>query len=322
MRSAREIASDEPLVEMFRGLRAAEEAGSAEGKKLAATGLGAVLVFFLAVAAAHGGYPWLWLVLPGGVLAIWALVCAVKASNQSDKAEVFFRRFAARTVELAVEGGSWQPDEGVTEGEYEAGGLHPAGDEYESGNLVSGREGKTAFRFAEVRVENVETECDAKGRVTERRTTLFSGVWFVADFNKHFRSRTRVLPDTAERVFGKRLGRWLQKAGSFGERLVELESPEFEKLFAVYSSSQQDARYLLSPSLMERLEKLAKARRGVAFAFHDGQIAVAIPDAAGYLERTTAASAEELAGKLIRGLAPYVGLVETLDLNTRVWTKE
>ena len=36
----------------------------------------------------------------------------------------------------------------------------------------------------------------------------------------------------------------------------------------------------------------------------------------------SAPSAEALASDLLRSIAPYVGLVQALDLNTRIWTKE
>ena len=217
-----------------------------------------------------------------------------------------FGRFAARTVEVALDEGQYEPRGGIAEAEYLASGLFPRSDEYRTGGLVSGREGATAFRFARIKAENVEIERDSKGNEHERRTTVFSGVWFVADFNKHFSSHTRVVPDTAERVFGKGLGRWMQKAASRG-KLVELESVEFEKMFAVYSDSQQDARYVLSPSLMERLTVLGKKHRNLRAAF---------------FAKTASETAEGLAASLLTSIAPYVGLVRDLDLNTRIWTKE
>lgn len=91
---------------------------------------------------------------------------------------------------------------------------------------------------------------------------------------------------------------------------------------AVYSDSQQDARYVLSPALMDRLTQLGRKHRGLRAAFHDGCIALALPDAPAYLRKTSASTAEALAAALLRSISPYVSLVASLDLNTRIWTKE
>jgi len=324
MRNSREVASDPLLVEIFGGMRAAEAARTPCGVRALLSALGAAACLWFAVSAWNGSESLpktLSAAVPGVALAVFALVQAVRYAKQDDLAQAAFRRFAARTVEAALEEGRYEPSGGVAEEEYLESGLYPRSDEYRSNGLVCGKEGRTAFRFARIKAENVEIERDAKGNRKERRTTVFSGVWFAADFNKHFHSHTRVVPDTAERVFGKGLGRWLQKAGS-GGKLVETESPEFEKMFAVYSDSQQDARYVLSPSLMERLEALGKRFRGLRAAFFGGKVVLALPGRGKYLEKTSAGSAEERAASLLESIAPYAGLVGDLDLNTRIWTKE
>ena len=61
---------------------------------------------------------------------------------------------------------------------------------------------------------------------------------------------------------------------------THLEDPAFEKLFAVYATDQVEARYLLSPSLMERLvASRQKLDAKVQAAFMDDHVILAIPDA-------------------------------------------
>lgn len=325
MRSALDVlAADPSLEELFAEMRAAEDARMPLGCTAAVAFLVAVLLLFGSCSAlvdGGGGFAAFLPAAAGVGLGVFAVTRVYRLAAQSGRADDCFRRFVRRTVEVALDEGSYRPECGIPEDAILASGLYSAGDEYDSGGLVCGKEGATAFRFARVLSENVEIETDSDGNETERRTTVFSGIWFIADFNKHFRSRTRVVPDTAERFFGKGLGRWMQNAGSRG-KLVELESPEFERMFAVYSDSQQDARYVLSPALVERLTKLGKTHRGLRAAFHDGCVALALPDKPPYLRKTSAPNAEALASDLLRSIAPYVGLVEALDLNTRIWTKE
>lgn len=324
MRSAREVlAADPSLADLFAEMRAAEDARMPLGCTAAAAFLFAVLLLFGSCSVLFdkgGGIAAAVPAVAGIGLAVFALTRLFRLSSQGDRAADCFSRFVRRTVELALDEGQYLPECGIPESTILASGLYPSGDEYDSCDLVGGKEGSTAFHFARVLSEDVETETDSDGNVHENRTTVFSGVWFIADFNKHFHSRTRVVPDTAERLFGKRLGRWMQNAGNRG-KLVEMESPEFERMFAVYSDSQQDARYVLSPALLDRLAQLGRKHRGLRAAFHDGCVALALPDAPPYLRKTSAATAESLADALLRSIAPYVSLVTALDLNTRIWTK-
>ncbi len=325
MRNAREVlAADPSLAELFDEMRAAEEARWPLGCTAGAAFLAALLLLFAscsALADRGSGFAAFLPAAAGVGLGVFGALRLFKLAGADERAGKCFALFVRRTVEAALDDGRYIPDGGIPESVVLASGLYPAADEYESFDLVCGKEGRTEFRFAQVLSEDVETETDSDGNVHENRTTVFSGIWFIADFNKHFKSRTRVVPDTAERLFGKGLGRWMQNAGSRG-RLVELESPEFERMYAVYSDSQQDARYVLSPTLLERLATLGKTHRGLRAAFHDGCIALALPSAPPYLRKSPAATAEALAAALLRSIAPYVGLVGTLDLNTRIWTKE
>ena len=325
MRSAREVlAADPSLAELFAEMRAAEEARKPLGCSAGAAVLVALLLFFASCSAIvdpHAGSAAFLPAAAGVGLVIFAIVRLCRLASADARADKCFARFVRRTVEAALDAGRYLPGDGIPESAVLASGLYPSGDEYESFGLVCGKEGSTAFHFARILSEDVEIETDSDGNETEHRTTVFSGVWFLADFNKHFHSRTRVVPDTAERLFGKRLGRWMQNAGNRGQ-LVELESSEFERMFAVYSDSQQDARYVLSPAMLERLTELGRKYRGLRAAFHDGCIALALPNAPSYLRKTSAPTAEALAAALLRSIAPYVGLVAKLDLNTRIWTKE
>ena len=326
MRTAREVlAADPSLAALFDEMRAAEESRTSLGCTAAAALLFAVLLLVGSCSAltdgGGGGFAAFVLAAAGVGLGIFAVVRVYRLAAQSNRAANCFDLFVRRTVELALDEGQYEPECGIPESTILASGLYSSGDEYDSRDLVGGKEGLTAFHFARVLSENVEIETDSDGNETERRTTIFSGIWFIADFNKHFRSRTRVVPDTAERLFGKGLGRWMQNAGSRG-KLVEMESPEFERMFAVYSDSQQDARYVLSPALLERLTELGKTLRGLRASFHDGCIALALRDKPPYLRKSPATTAESLAATLLRSISLYVGLVAKLDLNTRIWTKD
>jgi len=75
---------------------------------------------------------------------------------------------------------------------------------YKGDDLVSGKVGATQIQFSEL-----HAEYESGSGNNRHRYTVFRGIFFVGDFNKHFTGQTIVLPDTAEKLFG-RLGQKLQ----------------------------------------------------------------------------------------------------------------
>ncbi len=103
-----------------------------------------------------------------------------------------------------------------------------------------------------VRLELTETKLtEEHGSGKDRRTvTVFQGLLIVLTMNKNFSGRTIIKRDV-----GKVLN-WF--TDTFDRKLesVRLEDPRFERKFEVYSSDQVEARYLLTPTFMERLMEL------------------------------------------------------------------
>lgn len=210
----------------------------------------------------------------------------------------------------------YQPMGFVDEETFRASGLFSGGwSQYGGEDLVRGTVGETRFTFSELRVRRKQ------GKGTE---PVFSGLFFRADFNKRFRGRTLLLPDRAERILGV-VGRALQQLSYVpGCNLVELEDPAFERFFSVYASDPVEARYLLSPSLMERLRRFREnVNCPLRVSFVDDHLFLALPletslfEANGTKHGVDLATMQTWVGEL--GLA--TGIVEDLDLNTRIWSK-
>jgi hypothetical protein len=214
----------------------------------------------------------------------------------------------------------YQPRGSISRAEFEASRLFEGEsiDRFAGEDLVSGRHGATDFRFSELRVSQVKR----RGKRTQLEP-VFNGLFFVADFHKDFRGMTLLLPDRAERHLGA-FGRAFQAlGGGFGLKLVQLEDPAFEREFAVYASDETEARYLLSPSLMQRILRFHEnsgAKLRVAFA--RGRVSVAVPLAG---DLFAVDSATPLTPATLRSwmgeLLFATGIVEELDLNTRIWSK-
>lgn len=129
---------------------------------------------------------------------------------------------------------------------------------YTGNDYFRGRLGAVDFEFSELHCQY--TSGSGKNRSTH---TAFRGFFFVGDFHRDFYFRTTIQPDQAESLLGV-VGRGLQRLGA-GGRLVDLEDPEFEKLFVTTSDDQVEARYILTPVFME---KLTAFRRAVGANIH------------------------------------------------------
>ena len=175
---------------------------------------------------------------------------------------------------------------------------------------IAGKLGATAFRLCEVRV--VE-------RKEKSTRDVWKGLFFAADFNKEFHGWTLVRTDRAERRLGS-LGRAFQ-AGILGSggQLVELEDPAFERHFVVHGSDPVESRYILSPSLMRRIVRFRENTGSeLRMAFLGGHVYMALPlEEDLFSGEVTVARVRLWLGELLFA----VGIVEELDLNTRIWSK-
>jgi len=198
-------------------------------------------------------------------------------------------------------------------------------DRYRTEDLIHGAFGKTSLRLAEIDAEEKHTTTDSEGRTQTSYVTIFKGLLLIADFNKHFQGRTFVFPDFAESTFGN-FGRVFQKwSGRKDTSLIRLEDPDFEKAFAVYSTDEIEARYLLSTALMRRLLTLRERfGKDVRISFKESSIVLAVPHREAFLEPSAKVSALETGQieTMLTELQFFLDLIEELDLNTRIWTKE
>ena len=191
-------------------------------------------------------------------------------------------------------------------------------DRYRGDDLVVGNIGKTEVQFSELNAQYETTDKDGRSRYV----SIFNGIFFIADFHKDFVGETIVLPDRAEKLFGK-LGTIFQKMNISRPDLVKLENPDFEKAFVVYGTDQVEARYILTPALMERIMDFQKKSGKIYLSFLHSKVYIAISLSKNLFEPPLFRSM--LNYKLVEDYFKYlmliVNIVEDLDLNTRIWSK-
>jgi hypothetical protein len=236
-----------------------------------------------------------------------------------------FKVIILRKLITFVEPGlDYRPGQGIAQPMFMAAGMFQHHiDRYKCEDMIGGKVGKTEIAFSEVHAEYKTTSHTGKSRHTEWHT-IFKGLFFIADFNKDFCGRTVVLPDTAEKLFGL-FGQTLQSWSSSYGQLVRLEDVEFEKEFVVYGTDQIEARYILSPALMERILMFGrKAGKKIYLSFLGSKVFAAIPVQENMFEPKMFSSVLDfnVIAEYYAQLQLGVGIVDELNLNTRIWTKE
>lgn len=281
-------------------------------------GLGVILLFVIF----SFGWPIIAIII-GAALIIPGAVTLFKIS---DETKAYKRRFKEEIIGAILKSVSpdltFDQDCGIYEAEFITTQLFTQRpDAYKTEDLVCGKLDKTAFFFAEVHAQ-YKTETQTKnGRRTEWHD-IFKGILFAADFNKKFNGVTVVRP----KDFGSSIGAWFSKnIFSLGDKgVVELENDYFNKNFITYSTDQIEARYILTPSLMEKIKVLnERSSQCVSLSFTQTNMYIAFPLVKNYFEAPIFSSLlkPNILSEDLSVLQFMYGIVAELDLNTRIWTK-
>ncbi|HEX5623318.1 MAG TPA: DUF3137 domain-containing protein [Sulfuricurvum sp.] len=193
-------------------------------------------------------------------------------------------------------------------------------DRYSGNDYVKGSIDGVPLEFSDIHAE-YQTR-DSKGRTQWH--TLFRGLFLVAEFNKHFKAKTVILPDHAEKSFGALIGGWLQSINVTRDDLIRLDDPEFEKKFVVYGNDPIEARYILTHSMMKRiLDFQKKISHPLFISFVHNHIHVAIGTEKDLFEPAifTSLLNYKQAMEYVNTLRNTIGLVEELKLNEKLWSK-
>jgi hypothetical protein len=122
--------------------------------------------------------------------------------------------------------------------------LLPSFGDYTSENVFVG-----SYKGVDVELAEVELFKGKSGGKSGGANTAFKGLFISLSTHKPISGKTVVRRDAGP------IGNWL--AGTLGalER-IRLEKPDFERGYEVYTTDEAEARYLLTPAFMERLDAL------------------------------------------------------------------
>jgi hypothetical protein len=221
----------------------------------------------------------------------------------------FKREIVGEIFRAVSPGATYAPDSYIKPQIFDQSGIFSEMGDVRGDDLVRGRIGDTPFEACEM------DRHYSTGGKNSRTVSVFHGLFFRLDFNKTVRGRTVVQPQNPQNIsLGSRRGL----------TAVTLENPEFESRFNVFSTDPVEARYILTPVLMERILQIQEhTGRPLCLSFVNNRAFVAVDYGRALFEpsikdTTSFAALAEMLEHF--GLAELV--VRELDLNTRIWTKE
>jgi len=260
-------------------------------------------------------------ILIGGIITI----IIVRATGYSKFKKRFKNEIFPIVIEEVQPGVNYNSDSHISKSTFHASRIFLQDvDRFNGEDYFSGTVGETHIEFSEIHAEDKQVRVDSKGRTRTEYVTVFKGLFFVTEFHKHFNGETYVLPDVTESWLGK-FGRKLQKWNWSRPDLVELENVDFEKLFSVYGTDQIESRYLLTPKMMELIMELrSKFGCTTYMSFLNDKFYIALSSNHDFFELKFSESLMNSKGleRLIFELQTCFDIVEDLQLNTRIWSKD
>lgn len=135
---------------------------------------------------------------------------------------------------------------------------------------------------------------------------IFNGIFCILDINKNLNSQTYVIPNQLIKFFNNLPS---------GLKRVKLEDPNFEGIFDVYSDSQIDSRYILTPAFMERLVKLNDKKKLSCF-FYDRKIFLALATKQDFLPELSVRKKMNFdqVKSLLEDVKIFFDIIDTLEL--------
>ena len=213
-------------------------------------------------------------IIPAAFIFTFLVGVVTKAIITSGSAKLYTKAykdyFIKRSLEKIFTDLKYEPDRGISEKVIEDTGMMYMGDRYSSNDYISGKYKNINFIQSDVHIEEEHTTTDSDGNTRTYYVTVFLGRWMIFDFNKEFKANVQV----CEKGFENNITR-----SKIKYEKVEMESDAFNKKFNIYAQNAHDAFYILTPSLMEKIDNLEKRNKGkILLCFINNQLHVGLYD--------------------------------------------
>lgn len=281
-----------------------------------------LMVSAILVVVALAVYAWMWQQgnqdprFPLG--GAFVLITVYAAYERKQLAKSYKHIVVGRVVRALAQGLTYSPTSTFTKQAFlDMDLFQKRCEQWKAEDEISGKRNAVGYHILEAHA--TRTEGSGKNR---RKVTIFKGLIIRLDFNKYFNGHTVIVPDAESKILGGLFGESSERRS---KELCQLENVEFEKAFSVYSTDQQEARYILTPKLMELvMEARLVFSPDIRLSFHDNSVFVTVPQSTDRFEVRLFGpkiTPEAAVGELAELVKLAEQLIETLDLETRIWTR-
>ena len=194
---------------------------------------------------------------------------------------------------------------------YGSGMFFDSNNKVNGSDMISGEIDGVPFKFSDVQVIR---EKKYVGKNEDPYESVVTGSFFMAAFNKEFKNPVFVFPNKSI---------WSESTGlrTAGEKVL-LEDPEFMKAFDVYADDQVESRYILTPSMMQRIMKMReKMGKNLHIAFANNSIYILNNNGKDRFEASWFKSIDKKENliELYYELSEQLSIIKELNLNINIW---
>ncbi len=236
----------------------------------------------------------------------------------------FKKVFVLKALEAKFTDLVYKPDKGMPYETIAGTNMMYMGDIYHSEDFISAKYKDIKFEQADVHIEEEHTSTDSDGNTTTTYVTIFKGRWMVFDFNKTFKADVQIV----QKGFGNSK---VKTRSLFGKKddlfkKVSMESESFNQRFNVYAQNEHDAFYIITPSLMSRIEKLDELNKGkLLLCFINNRLHIGIYDNKDSFEPDNVfkeINEEEIIKRISGDIEMITQFVDELNLDNDLFKRE
>lgn len=248
------------------------------------------------------------------ILSIITAFIIVKSIYRNRRNKKYKAEVIPTLLDAICPGATYEPQGTLTKEMIGASKLFDTGwnEKFKNEDGIRGKIGKTDFVYGEVELYHMQSTGKSAVKVVD-----FKGFVFEADFNKYFQGLTML---SSQRM------RLATTVGLFSSlNRIHLEDPNFDEQYRTYTTNDQEARYILTPALQQRILELNRifgqelGDKEINISFHDDRMLVMVPSQTDRFELKY--DVEEVKKDFL-ALTLMIDIIEQLNLNLRIWTKE
>ena len=238
------------------------------------------------------------------------MIASNKSTNEFNKA--FKKVFVLKALQSTFDNLIYESEKGLDEDIIRNTQMMDMGDVYRSNDLISATYKNINVIQADVHIKEQRETTDSDGHTQTTYVTIFMGKWMIFDFNKKFKANLQVCQ---KGFYNAVVNNW---GTTTKYQKVMMEDQEFNNNFRIYAQSEHEAFYILTPSLMEKIKKLASSISGqILLCFIDNKLHVGVQNNKDSFEHSIfkKINEEEVMNEISKDIKLITSFVDELDLD-------